>query len=131
MAFNVGSFVKNTAKSAVQRLVHNVVGNVVSGLPSNSTLIANSTAETLFNIGSSYSSVTATSSIKTDSIISGAANDYFGMAGKDTSRTVSSTIKALRQSGNEDTQTYLNNINPTTKIAAKSESNQVTILSAV
>lgn len=131
MAFNVGSFVKNTAKSAVQRLKDNVVGNVVAGLPSNSKLVASSTAESLFNIGSSYSSVSAITAVTTDTIImGGAADDYFAMAGKNTSRTAGSSIRSLRQIGNESTQSYLNDLNPATKIAAKAESNQTTILSA-
>ena len=64
MAFNVGNFVKNTAQSAVDKLVNDVVGKVTSGLPMASQLLASSSAQTLFNIGASYESVQALTSKK-------------------------------------------------------------------
>jgi hypothetical protein len=117
MAFNVGDFVKGTAKSALNKLVDNVVGNVVSGLPMNSKLAAKSTAESLINAGASYTQVEAMSALKVDNITSGAAPEFFAIAGKDVSRA-SAAIGALRHNS-DSTDSYLNNVNPETKMAKR------------
>lgn len=115
MAFNVGDFVKDTAKSALTKLVDNVVGNIVSGLPMNSQLTAQSTAQSLINTGASFSSVQALSALKTDNIVSGAAAEYFAIGGQDATRA-SAAISSLRQN-NESTESYLNSAHPETKMA--------------
>lgn len=131
MAFNVGNFVKNTAQSAVDKLVNNVVGQITSGLPMASQLLASSSAQTLFNIGASYESVQALTSQKTDSIISGGAAEFFALAGKDITKAASINVSKLRRSALEDINTFLNDINPATKIANKKRKDELEILSVV
>lgn len=131
MAFNVGNFVKNTAQSAVDKLVNDVVGKVTSGLPMASQLLASSSAQTLFNIGASYESVQALTSKKTDAIISGAADEFFALAGKEISKAAKINVSKLRRSAMEDINTFLNDINPATKIASKKRKDALEILSVV
>ena len=117
MAFNVGNFVKDTAKSAVTRTVDNIVGNAVAGLPLSTSLIASSSAQTLFNIGSSYESVSALTSVRTDNIISGASDAFFALAGRSVDRAGGVPISQLRRAGSsESLSLFLQEINPSTKI---------------
>lgn len=131
MAFSADKFVKNTAKSAAEKIVSDVVSKTVSGLPMSSKLIASSTAESLFNIGASYESIQALSAQKTDAIISGAANDFFALAGKAVGRVAGANISKLRRSGNEDINQFLDKINPATKIKNSKKSNTPEIISVL
>lgn len=132
MAFNVGKFIKSQAKSAVGRLVGDVVGGVVSGLPKNSQLVATSTAQTLFNIGASYNSVSAFAASKTDGIVSGGDPYYAVAAGKDVAKkTGNQTVATARTAGTDDINTYVDKLNPQTAIAKKKASRSVEILTAV
>jgi hypothetical protein len=128
MAFNVGNFVKDTAKSAVGRLVDKVLGNVTPGLPMNAQLTADSTAKALFNIGASYESVEAFASRRTDSIISGAADEFFAIAGKSVDRAAGASIADLRRSSTESVNNYLQNVNPSTKIKSKRSRDEYEVL---
>ena len=132
MAFNVGNFVKSQAKSAVERLVSGVVGNVVSGLPRNSQLVASSTAQSLLNVGASYKSVSAFSASKVDSVVSGGDPHYAAATGKDVAKRASQpTVAAARNIGSDDLDTYIETLNPQTAIAAKKAKKSVEVLSAV
>ncbi len=131
MAFNASSFVKDTAKSAVSKLVDKVTGNVTSGLPMNAQLTADSTAKALFNIGASYESVEAFASRKTDSIISGAADEFYAIAGKAVDRTSGSSVANLRRTSTESVNSYLQNVNPTTKINSKRKRDEYEVLAVL
>lgn len=132
MAFNVGKFVKNQAKSAVKRIIDDIVGKSSSGLPRNSELVANSTAQSLFNIGASYSSVSAFTTSKTDGIVSGGDPHYAAVAGKDAAKKAgSSSVASARTIGNDNVNTYMNKINPQTAIANKKAKKSVEILTAI
>lgn len=117
MAFNVSNFVKSTSKTLAGRVVDNATTTAISGGARNAQLIAKSTAQSLFNIGASFDSVEAFSTQKTDTILSGASNEYFAIAGKSPSRVAASGLPALRRTGTETTNIYLNDINPQTKVA--------------
>lgn len=131
MAFSADKFVKNTAKSAAEKIVTDVVSKTVSGLPMSSKLIASSTAQSLFNVGASYESIQALSAQKTDAIISGASNDFFALAGKAVGRVAGANISKLRRSGNEDINQFLDKINPATKIKNSKKSNTPEIISVL
>lgn len=131
MAFNVGSFVKDSAKSIIGSAVDNIIGNVVSNLASNSRLPAKNVAESMFNIGASYQSVEAFSALKTDSIISGASNEFFGLAGKEPSRIGATNMADLRSKSVNDLKVYLQKINPETKISNKKFDSIIEILAVV
>ena len=130
MGFDVGSFIKDSAKSILGSAVDNIIGNVVSNLASNSRLPAKNVAESMFNIGASYQSVSAFAALKTDGIISGASNEFYALSGKDPNRTNQAKISDLRNTSTTDKLSYLKNINPPTKIAdAKTSLNpQVIVL---
>lgn len=123
MAFNVSNFVKSTAKSITGRIVDNATTTAISGGARNAQLIAKNTAQTLFNIGASFDSVEAFSTQKTDTILSGSSDEYFAIAGKSPSRVAATGLPALRRTGNESSQVYMNDINPQTKVA-NAKSNQ-------
>ena len=130
MAFNVGSFVKSTAQSIGQRLINDVVSSVTSGLPMNLSSSAKSTAETLFNVGSSFKSISAFASQKTDSLVNQGSDIYYALAGKDPARASAADIKNLRRS-NLDTSKYLSEVNPSTKIKKKRREDASIIMNAV
>lgn len=132
MAFNVGNFVKDQAKSAVSRILKGVIGNSTSGLPKSTQLVANSTAQSLFNIGASYESVSAFTSTKTDGIVSGGDPHYAAVAGKDVAKkTGTSSVSAARNIGSDDLSTYKSKLNPQTAIARKKASKSVEVISAI
>lgn len=122
MAFNVGKFVKSTAKSAANRMLDEVVSAVTSKLPISTSLSAKSTVNSLFNVGASFDSISAFASQKTDSLISGGAEKYFALAGKDPARTAAADIENLRHSGlDKNVSFFLNEVNPSTKIKLKKQ----------
>jgi hypothetical protein len=123
MAFNVGNFVKSTAKTIVDRIVDNATNTAISGGSRNAQLIAKTTAQSLFNIGASFDSVEAFSTQKTDTILSGSPDEYFALAGKSPSRVAASSLPSLRRTRNESVQVYIDDVNPETKIA-NAKSNQ-------
>ena len=131
MGFNVGNFIANKAKSAVDRLVDDAVGKIIGGLPMSANKIASSSAESLFNIGASYESVQALSSQKTDAIISGASDEFFALAGKVVNRTAGTDLSKLRRRSSETIDAFINNVNPTSKIAAKKQDDELTIISVI
>ena len=131
MAFNVSSFVKSTSKSISGRIVDNATTNAIAGSSRNAQLIAKTTAQTLFNIGASFDSVEAFSTQKTDTILSNSSDEYFALAGKSPSRVAASGLEALRRTNNETAQTYIDGINPQTKIANAKRNQQFTSFTAV
>lgn len=131
MAFNVGNFVKSAAKTVGNKMLDNIVSSVTSQLPMNITSSARSTAESLFNVGASFDSISAFAAKKTDSLVNQKAEVYYGLAGKDPARVASADLKALRSRATEDTNQFLNDINPSTKIASKKKKNASIIMDAI
>jgi hypothetical protein len=131
MGFNVGNFIKDSAKSILDSAVDNIIGNVVSNLATNSRLPAKNVAESMFNIGASYQSVSAFAALKTDGIISGAANEFYALSGKDPNRTNQAKLSDLRNTSTTDKVSYLQKINPPTKIANAKTSLNPQVISLV
>lgn len=131
MAFNPSNFVKDTTKSAIDRLVDRVLGNVTPGLPMNAQLTADSTAKALFNIGASYESVEAFASRRTDSIVSGAGDEFFALANKTIDRAAGASIADLRRAGTDTVDNYLQNINPATKVKSKRARDEYEVLAVI
>lgn len=131
MAFDATQFVKDTAKSAAEKLVGDVVGSIIGGLPMSAKLVASSAAQSLFNVGASYESIQAFASKKTDSIISGADDAFFAFAGKTPSRVAGASLSKLRRQANEDINQFLDKINPATKIASKKKDSSVEIITVL
>lgn len=129
MAFNVGKFVKSAAKSVGSRMLEDVITAASSKLPLNTVVAARSTAASLFNVGASYESISAFSTQKTDALIRDGAETYFAIAGKDPAQASSADVEALRRGGiNRDTNYFLNEINPVTKIRMKKKENTDTFV---
>lgn len=131
MAFNVSNFVKSTSKSISNRILDNATTTAISGASRNAQLIAKTTAQSLFNIGASFDSVEAFSTQKTDSILSGASNEYFAMAGKSPSRIAANKLSSLRRTGSESARVYVESINPQTKVANAKSNQQFTTYTVV
>jgi predicted TIM-barrel enzyme len=119
MAFNIGKFVKSAAKTVGNKVLDDIVSSVTSQLPMNISSSARSTAETLFNVGASYDSISAFAAQKADCIVNQKAEVFYGLAGKDPARVASADLKKLRSRAVEDTNQFLNDVNPSTKIASK------------
>ena len=131
MGFSVGNFVKSASKSAVDRLVDNVVSSVSVGSPINVKSIASNISQSLLASGSSYASMSSITSLKTDSIISGAASEFFALAGKETGRSLGVSVSDLRRLSTDTLTSHLLNINPETKIAANKAKDQYEVLSVL
>jgi hypothetical protein len=124
MGIDLGSaakFVQDTLLSPIEKIVGGITSSIVGNLPLNTTSVAKSTAETLFNIGASYDSISSISAAKTDSIISGAPDEFYAFAGKNVSRASGVDIAKLRGLQQETSQAYINEINPSTKLARVQE----------
>lgn len=120
MAFNVGKFVKSATKSIGSRMLEDVITAASSKLPLNTVLAARSTADSLFNVGASYDSISAFATQRTDSLIRDGAETYFALAGRDPARASAADIEDLRRAGNnKDINYFLNEVNPSTKIKMK------------
>jgi len=131
MGFNVGNFIADKGKSAVDRLVDDAVGKILGGLPMSANKTASSVAESLFNIGTSYESVQALSSQKTDAIISGSSDEFFALAGKVVNRVAGADLTKLRRTAGENIHDYINRVNPATKIKSKRDDDGLTIISVI
>lgn len=130
MAFNVGKFVKSTGKAIGSRVLDDVVSSAVSKLPQSTVSAARSTAESLFNIGASYESISAFATQKTDSLVNESAEAYYALAGKDPARAAASDIKSRRRANLDSIDIILEESNPSTKIARK-KSDASMILDAI
>jgi hypothetical protein len=130
MAFNVGNFVKSSAKSIGNKLLDNVVSSVTSQLPQSLVSSARSTADTLFNVGASFDSISAFAAKKTDSLVNQKAEMYYALAGKDPARIAGADLKRLRTRALETVDEYIEDVNPSTKVAKK-KLNASMILDAV
>lgn len=112
-------FVKDTSKSSIETIIDNVVSNVVTGLPKSAEGITSTTASSLISSGSSLMTTTALAGSRTDNILSAAADEYFALAARAVSRTAGADIATLRRSSGSSLSTYLEQINPKTKISSK------------
>lgn len=119
MAFNIGKFVKSAAKTVGNKLLDDIVSQVSSQLPMNITSSARSTAETLFNVGASFDSITAFAAQRADTLVNQRAEVFYGLAGRDPARVASADLRRLRTRAVEDTNQFLNDVNPSTKIENK------------
>lgn len=130
MGFNANSFVKSATKTVKQRITSAVVNTITSKLPLNLLSSASSTADSLFNAGASFDSISALTSQKTDSLINKGSTVFYALAGKDPSRISSADLIKLRTSGNQDASFHIKNINPSTVIKNKRKQAGEAILGA-
>lgn len=131
MAFNVKDFIKNDVKAPVDRILDTITSAVSNGKSNGTKGIAESTAKSFFDVASSYESVSAFSSARTDNIVSGAADQFYAFAGKNSERASKTDLNKLRRISTEDTNSYLNNVNPATKIGAVKKGNTIEIITVV
>ena len=131
MAFNVKDFIKNDVKAPVDRILDSITKAVSNGKPNGSKGVAENAAKSFFDVAGSYESVSAFSSVKTDSIVSGAADEFYAFSGKNSERASKADISKLRRISTEDTTSYVNNVNPATKIGAVKKGNTIEIISVV
>lgn len=131
MAFNVGKFVKSAAKNVANRVLDDVVSSATSKLPNSLQSTARSTADSLFNVGASFESVSAFATQRTDSIINQGGDIFFALAGKDPARAAAVDIAKRRRGNTEDLSTFVEEVNPSTKIAMKKREQAAAIIDAV
>ena len=123
MSFDVNQFTRNTNRTPLQRLSSTVVTMTSSGLPGTATNIAETTSGQLTLAGLSTAVVGAITDATTSSSVSGAADIFYALAGKNVNRASGSDIAKLRRTSSEKTMSYLMNVNPTTKINSKNIDN--------
>lgn len=131
MAFNVKDFIKDSAKSPVEQIIDTAVASASNGQPNGLKGIAEATAKSFFDVASSYEAVSAFSSAKTDSIVSGAADEYFAFAGKSSERASKGDLSRLRRLSSQDVNTFLSTVNPVSKIGAVKKGNTIDIISVL
>lgn len=119
MAFNVGAYIKNTAKTALDIIKDGIVNQATVGLNKYTISSAKSTAESLIATGASYASTSAITAQKVDATASRSESAYYAMAGKDVSKTSAADLSKQRNQGSEDVNSLLQNVVPGTKIASK------------
>lgn len=127
---SLGSFASKFVKtiaSPLESLASDVVNKIVSGLPGNSAGIASSITKSLFDVGSSYDSVQAIASLKTDNAITKGSADYFAVAQKAIGKASAADIKNKRK---VDSKTYFTSVSPNAKIA-QAESKKEVIISTI
>lgn len=128
MGFNVGAFVKNTAKTALDIITDSIVNDVTAGLNKYSISSANSTAQSLTATGASYKTTAAITAQVTDSVVGRGDPYFYATAGKDVAKTAASNLSKNRNLGSEDTNFLLENVVPDTKIALKKADKAETIM---
>jgi hypothetical protein len=127
---SLGSFASKfikTVASPLESLASGVVNKIVSGLPGNAGGVASSITKSLFDVGSSYDSVQAIASLKTDNTITRGSADYFAVAQKSIGRASAADIQKRRRA---DTNSNFTSVSPNAKIA-QAEANQDIIISTI
>jgi len=131
MAFNVKDFIKDDVKAPIERILDTITRSVSNGKPNSAKGVAESTAKSFFDVAASFESISAFSSAKTDSIVAGDGDEYYAFAGKNSQRVAKADLSRLRRLSTEDTNSYLVNVNPATKIGAVKKDNTLDIISVV
>ena len=120
MSFNAGKYVKNSAKSAKDRIVDRTINQVTQGKKGSIGSLVVSLTKSLFNIGNSYDSVKAISAVATDNAVNRGAAEYSALAKKDPSRSAAANdVNKNRLPGSGSGNEYWTDRNPATKIAMK------------
>jgi hypothetical protein len=131
MAFNVKDFIKDDLKAPIERILDKITRSASNGRSNNAKGVAESTAKSFFDVAASFESISAFSSAKTDSIVAGDGDEYYAFAGKNSQRASKADLSRLRRLSSEDTNSYLKNVNPATKIGAVKKNNTLDIKSVV
>ena len=118
---NASRFIVDTFKSPVRKIIDGISSAIFGNLPMNAIGVSQSSAKALFDVGAAYDSISSITAAKTDSIVSGAADEFFVFAGKTVNRAAGVNIARLRTMQSENPQTYINDINPSTKLARMEE----------
>lgn len=128
MGFNVGAFIKDTAKTAIDIITGSIVNDVTAGLNKYSISSANSTAQSLTAVGASYKSTAAIAAQTCDVAASRGDPYFYATAGKDVAKTAAADLSKNRNLSSEDTNFLLENVVPDTKIALKKANKAETVM---
>ena len=131
MAFNVGAFIKDTAKTALNIITSGVVSDVTAGLNRYSISSADSTAKSLTATGASYKTAAAIAAQTVDVAASRGDPFFYAAAGKDVSKSASTDLASNRSLGSEDTAFLLENVIPDSKIKAKKADRAEAIMAVI
>lgn len=115
MGFNVSSYIKESAKTASQRIVDDVTDASFGILPTNVQALAQNIAGAFLNIGASTDTIDTFTRDIADTVISTALEEFRELAGAVTD------VATNRNVSSETTNAFLANVNPTTKLASTSE----------
>ncbi len=131
MAFNVSNYVKDADKPYTNRIADSIISSTTYGLPASAVSIATSAADLLLNSGLASALAAEVIASRTDDAISGGADEFYVLSGKDPTRSARVSLQSLRRKNNPSTNDFLNNINPQTKIAAYKGDNTVEIITVL
>ena len=98
-------------------MIDQSISGLTNGLSSSTKSLAKSTTSYLLENGSTRSSIESITGSVVNTVVSGAAEEFYSLAGKVTNRLGGSSISDLR--GTVNLIDYLLDINPTSKISSK------------
>lgn len=124
MSFNVGSYVKESAKTLQQRMVDDAVDAAFSALPLNTQALAQTAAGAFLGIGASTDSIDTFTREVIDTVISETLGEFRELAGAVSGDAANG--RNIEQSVNA----FLAVVNPTTKIA-KSKNSELEVIVVV
>lgn len=115
MGINNGSYIKESAKTASQRMTDDVINSAINSLPLSTRSITSTAARSLLNIGASFDSIDTFTRGIVDDVIEGALSEFYELAsGKD-------VASARNRSSDTNTNAFLSQVNPSTKLAKSDE----------
>lgn len=130
MAFSTSNYVKDSDKPFTNRIIDPIVNSTTYGMPSSSTSLAASTAESMITQGSSAAAAAQIATSRTDNALSGAADEYYAIAGKDPTRAARVSLQQMRRT-KLSTKDFVNKINPQTKIASFKSDDTIEIITVL
>jgi hypothetical protein len=131
MAFNSSNYIKDADKPFTNRITDPIVKTTTYGMPSSSSSIAESTADSMLTAGAAAATAAQVAAARTDNAIAGGDDEYYAIAGKDPTRAARVSLQKLRRGGNITAKDFVNRVNPQTKIAAYKSDNTVEIITVV
>jgi hypothetical protein len=130
MAFNSSNYVKDADKPFTNRITDPIVKTTTYGMPSSSSSVAVSTADSMLTSGSTAAAAAQLTAARTDSAIGGGDDEYYAIAGKDPTRAARVSLQKLRRNY-ITTKDFINSVNPQTKIAAYKSDNTIEIITVL
>lgn len=121
MGFNVGNYVKESAKTAGQQMVGKATSQLMQSLPLSAQALASTAAGSFLNIGASTDTIDTFVRSIVDDVTESAVGEFYKLA--------SGNIAGARSKGADvNINTFLSNVNPMTKINKSKELDVIVVV---